>query len=81
VTAKSNAERQAAYRARRERSARAVHLWLADSEKGALKRLARHRGVSQAELVAGLLRRAEDEATAGMDDGQFNGYYGVVTGW
>jgi hypothetical protein len=79
VVAKSGAERQAAYRARQGRRSRAVSLWLADSDKGALKRLARHRGVPQGELVASLLRRAEVEATAGMDVGQIDDYYGVVT--
>lgn len=79
VVAKSNPERQAAYRARQGRHSRAVHLWLAGSDKGALKRLARRRGLTQVELIAALLRQAEDAATAGMDDGQIDDYYGGVT--
>ncbi|MGB7964116.1 MAG: hypothetical protein WCF12_14330 [Propionicimonas sp.] len=75
MVAKSSAERQAAYRARQGRRAQAVQLWLADSDKGALRRLARHRAMSQAELVAALLRQAETEATAGMDDGQIDDYF------
>ena len=74
VAAKSNAERQAEYRARRARGSRALHLWLDDADKLALKRLARHWGISQAEVVARLVREADKEVLDGMEDEQFEDY-------
>jgi len=74
MVAKSNSERQAAFRARRSRDAREVQLWLGDSEKLKLARLARHWGISQAEVVARLVRRADEEVVAGLDDAAFEAY-------
>ena len=74
VVAKSNAERQAAYRTRRARDSRALQLWLDDADKLALKRLARHWGISQAEAVARLIREADKAIMDGMDDEQFEEY-------
>ena len=74
VVAKSNAERQADYRARRARDSRALQLWLEDSDKLALKRLARHWGISQAQAVARLVRQADKEVVDGLDDEQFEEY-------
>ena len=73
--AKSNAERQAAYRARRARDSRPVQLSLDDVDKLALKRLGRHWGISQAETVARLVRQADQEIVEGMDDQQFEAYF------
>lgn len=74
MAAKSNAERQAAFRARKVRDSRTVQLWLEDADKLALSRLARHWGVSQAEAVARLVREADKEVMDGMDDEQFEAY-------
>lgn len=71
MTAKSNAEGQAAFRARKARSSRTVQLWLEDLDKLALARLARHWGISQAEAVARLVRQADKEVMDGMGDEQF----------
>ncbi len=48
--------------------------WLGDSEKLALSRLARHWGISQAEVVSRLVRRADDETLADLDDAAFEAY-------
>lgn len=74
MVAKSNSERQAAYRARRSRDSREVQLWLGDSEKLKLARLARHWGISQAEAVSRLVRRADEEVVAALDDAAFEEY-------
>ena len=79
---KTASERQAAYRARARRGeggialntddpgqgARRVDLFLPTSAALALRRLARHKGVSQAQIVADLITKADHQATKSMDD-------------
>lgn len=76
VAAKSNAQRQAEFRARRSRDARPVQLWLGEADRLALARLARHWDVTRAEAVARLVRGADREAAEGMDDASFEAYLG-----
>lgn len=75
MAAKSNAERQAAFRSRRARDSRAVQLWLGEPEKLALSLLARHWGVGQSEVVARLLREADRAVVEGLDDGALEEYF------
>ena len=84
-------ERQAAYRQRARagkggialtasdpgQGARRVDLWLPTEVALALRRLARHKGVSQARILADLVGRADRQARAKMDDAAFAEY---VTG-
>ena len=54
--------------------ARRVDLWLPTEVALALRRLARHRGVSQARILADLIARADRQVQAKMDDDAFSEY-------
>lgn len=85
---KTASDRQAAYRARAQageggialntedprQGARRIDLFLPTGEALALRRLARHKGVSQAQIVADLIAKADRQATAKMDDTAFTDY-------
>jgi len=85
---KTASERQAAYRARVQageggialnaedpgQGARRLDLFLPTGEALALRRLARHKGVSQAQIMADLIAKADRQATAKMDDEAFSEY-------
>lgn len=67
---RKNAERQAGYRARKRRDGENGHerlsAWLSTRASLALKRLARHRGVTQEAVLEALLIQADDEVLKGL---------------
>ncbi len=85
---KTASERQAAYRARASRGeggialgtddpgqgARRVDLFLPTSAALALRRLARHKDVSQAQIMADLITKADHQATKNMGEVAFADY-------
>lgn len=85
---KTASERQAAYRSRAMRGeggialntddpgqgARRVDLFLPTSAALALRRLARHKGVSQAQILANLIAKADQQATRNMDEEALDEY-------
>ena len=87
----TDSERQAAFRQRARagkggialaaddpgQGARRVDLWLPAGAVFALRRLARQKGVSQAQILADLIARMDRQMTAKMDDAAFAEY---VTG-
>ncbi len=87
----SAAERQAAFRARAMRGEGGIALRASDPGQGcrridlflptgaalALRRLARHKGMSQAQVLADLIVRADERMASRMDDAQLDEY---VTG-
>ena len=87
----SASERQAAFRARARRGeggialhtsdpgqgARRVDLFLPTGAALALRRLARHKGMSQAQVLADLIVQADARVANRMDDAQLDEY---VTG-
>lgn len=85
---KTASERQAAYRARAMRGeggisletddpgqgARRIDLFVPTSAALALRRLARHKGVSQAQIMADLITKGDHQATKNMDEAALDGY-------
>ncbi len=85
---KTASERQAAYRLRAMRGeggialntddpgqgARRVDLFLPTSAALALRRLARHKGVSQAQIMADLITKADHQATKSMNEAVLDAY-------
>ena len=85
---KTASERQVAYRSRAMRGeggialntddpgqgARRVDLFLPTSAVLALRRLARRKGVSQAQIMADLITKADQQATRNMDEKALNDY-------
>lgn len=69
--AKTNAERQAAYRARQQQigegSARRISTWVSLGTALALERLARRYGVTQREMLERLVQDADNSVTAILD--------------
>lgn len=78
--AASSAERQAAYRARQQRQYGVrLNLYLPEDAGRMLKRLARHNGLSQADMIAALIRAADQAAADALaDDAAISDYYGVT---
>ena len=81
---KSNAERQAEYRARRaeagDNGERRLNTWLSTAAALALERLARHHGLTQRAMLERLLIEAQDNVTAGfgIDDPERDKFFGVT---
>jgi hypothetical protein len=71
------AERQRAYRARRQEDAERLNMVVGVSTKRQLERLARHHGVTQRALLERLLADAEGAVVAGLKD--HARYYDGVT--
>ena len=85
---KTASERQAAYRSRAMRGeggialntndpgqgARRVDLFLPTSAALALRRLARHKDVSQAQIMADLITKADHQATKNIDEAMLDDY-------
>ena len=71
--AKTAAERQAAYREARatagENGERRINIWVSTGAALALARLARHRGVTQREMLERLITTADDRITRRLDPG------------
>jgi hypothetical protein len=76
--AKTAAQRQREYRRRRALAGangeRRIAQWAPTGTALALRRLARHQGVTQREVLVQLIARAEGEAIAGMDDAALDEY-------
>ena len=83
--AKSNAERQAAYRARlplEGNGKRRLGGWISTSAALSLERLARHHGVAKQAMLERLIGLADDAALARIeiDSPEWARYFGCVTG-
>ncbi len=77
--AKSNAERQKAYRASRHQAndgngQRRINTFVATKAALALNRLARHYAVTQREMLERLIEEADNALVSTMDDAQFEHY-------
>jgi transposase InsO family protein len=83
--AMTNAQRQAAYRKRRPlggddgNGERLLNTWISTKASLALRRLARHYGVTQRLLLEGLLCDEDDNVskTIELDTPQWDEYFGV----
>ena len=83
--AKSAAERQAVYRARRPfagtdgNGERRLNLWLSTRADSALERLARRNGVTKRELIERLLIAEDDRilATIDLDSPEWENYFQI----
>jgi hypothetical protein len=74
------AERQRAYRQRRQEDAERLNLVVSVSAKRQLERLARHHGVTQRAMLERLLAEAEGAAVDSLkDSASQTRYYGSVT--
>jgi len=78
---KSNAERQAAYRARHllEGTDQRLNLVLSASAKFQLERLAMHYGVTQRQALEQLLSQAERDLVCSLQPAEQSRYYDGVT--
>ena len=80
--AKTSAQRQAAYRSRRNigEGLHRLNTWISTPAFCALQRLARHQGLSQRALIEQILFRIDDEAirTLEMDTPEWDRYFGVT---
>jgi len=54
-----------------------LQVWLPEDAGNALRRLARHHGSGQADLIARLVMDADAEAVADVPDDQLDTYYGI----
>lgn len=80
--AKSNAERQAAYKTRRangESNDRQLNTWLSSEAFFALRRLAKHEGSTKRRLLEKLILAADQIVSSDMDDAGFDTYLESVT--
>lgn len=79
--AKTNADRQKRYRTTRltagENGERRINTFVATSVALALKRLAKHHGVTQRAMLERLIHDANKAAEAQMDDAQFEQYLNI----
>jgi hypothetical protein len=77
---KTTAERQAAYRAKRplagvdNNGERRINTWVDTGTYLALKRLARHNGVTRREMLKRVLLAEDARVTAGMDEAEREAY-------
>ena len=84
MTAKTNAQRQAEYRARRrtarENGERLLSVWIDTGAALALARLARRAGTSQKAVLETLIIQADDEAlrTPDLDAPDWKDYFAVT---
>jgi hypothetical protein len=76
----TNAEKQAAYRARKLKDGDGERLQAVISlhAKRAVERLARHVGVTQTAMLERLILDEQKRITAGMDDDQHRAYVGEL---
>lgn len=75
----STAQRQAAYRARRNEGEgdRRINAWISSAAALALARLARRYGVTQREALERLIKAADDEVLQGLelDSPEWDAYF------
>lgn len=80
--AKTVAERQTAYRARRHEGEgdRRLNTWIRSAADLALERLARRYGVTKREMIERLASAADDEVlrTLVLDTPEWDAYFGVT---
>ncbi len=80
---KTTAERQAAYRAgrfmARENGEHRLNTWVSTETHFALRRLARHHGVTQKQILERLIKAEDDRILASLDmrTPAWDGYFGV----
>lgn len=55
-------------------------MWVSTGTSIALQRLARHRGITQRQVLEQLIGQADTEATAGMDDAVLDRYLSAPAG-
>jgi hypothetical protein len=79
--ARSAAERQRDYRRRRATAGsngeRRLSTWVSTGVALAMQRLARHRGLSQRQLLEQVIAKAESEAISSMGDADLEAYLGA----
>ena len=79
---KSNSERQADYRKRRQTAGdngeRQLNTWLTTAAALALARLARHNGISRRKMLEGLILAADAATCSGLDADAVEKYHGVT---
>lgn len=75
---KTNAQRQAEYRARRkfagDNGERRINTWVSTAAKLGLTRLARHYGVTEREMLERLVEEADKRVTRDMSEQEFEAY-------
>ena len=80
--AKSTAERQQEYRARRpeagDNGERRLNTWVSTGASLALKRLAAHHGISVRAMIERLAIEADQAITRGMTEQEFDDYLNVT---
>lgn len=79
--AKTAAQRQAGYRRRQDRGdGHRLNAWIGSDAHFALKRLARHYGVTKQELIERLAVAEEDRILTGieLDSPEWNAHFGVT---
>ena len=79
----SNAERSSRYKKTRHHANNGdgemqINCWVTSQAKFALKRLARHHGVKQREILEKLILEADEEILRSMNDTEFEQYLGVT---
>ncbi len=81
---KSNAERQAEYRARRPyegpggNGERRLNTWVSTGASLALERMSRRYGVTQKEMLEKLIMAEAMKIEAGMSEEEIDAYYGEI---
>jgi len=79
--AKTNAERQAAFKAKRiagQVEERQLNTWISADAFFALRRMARHRGITRRAIIEELLRSADQEIADSMNEQQHDKYVTVT---
>ena len=80
---KTSAQRQAAYRSRRDHGEgeRRLNTWISTSAHFALQRVARHHGITRRALIERLVLTADDDlvATLDLDTPEWDHYFGVTS--
>ena len=78
---KTNAERQAAFKAKRSTGQveeRQLNTWISADAFFALRRMARHRGMTQKAIIEELLLAADQEIADSMNEQQHDEYVTVT---
>jgi len=82
MMATTSAQRQAQYRRRRgesgENGERRISMWVSTAAALALKRLARHNGITQRQMIEMLVIATDERIMRDLDDTRMNAYLGVT---
>lgn len=80
--ATTSAQRQAQYRQRRaesgENGERRISMWVSTAAALALKRLARHNGITQRQVIEMFVIAADERIMRDLDDARMNAYLDVT---